>query len=500
MALNFGEDTLSIGSHPESDDFPYFNNYFESDKKLIEERIKNLSTYVFPSIEHMPYIINNMRNVISPVDIIFCPQLLYRFDQNQIKNLESIFQISSENRNIKSPYCIAFDDNDFLKYNFISNYFQDKNLANTHRRDGESSVEIWNKNRDRIRKFGEEKGIKNLRDAIYAFIKEELNKAEVGTFRPSLAAGFNNVFFKKLLNEPCRVLDICSGWGDRMIGFVASSADVYVGVDPNPDLFEGYEKSLNFVKEVTSSKTDVQMINSPFETAEIPDKKYNLIFTSPPYFDLEIYSDKDGQSLKTAEIKTTKERSNTFENWFEDFLMTSLLKAWKFLQPGGWMCININNYIDFIESENKDSKGEKQRKFGPDFTMRMVYEVNRRIGGCNGSAIYCGPLSFGEVFELPAAVKNNIKFKKNRKMIRSPQPIWIWRKAYEIQNGIKVEITADKELLDTMEGNKTTAKAIAGTVCTKGVEIVYEPQKMHELLLRKDFLVLRGLGTRFRLK
>ncbi len=464
-------------------DFPYFNKNLERDMIQVRERIARLENYKFPSIVATPYIINNMKNVTCSMDLMFCPKLLVRGENDLIGKIFA--EAGRINR-----YCISLDEGDFLKYNLISNYFQDKNIAAAKRRDGDSAEVIWNKYKDEIVKFAAAESIPDLRDAIYNFIIKKGFGVEVGTFRPNLAAGFANVFYKGLIDNKCRVLDICSGWGDRMIGFAAAGVERYVGVDPNPDLSEGYKLSLAIVKDVVPAArtADIKMINSPFETAELPaNGGFNLIFTSPPYFDLEIYSDKDGQSLKSAETK--KASNNTFENWFEDFLMTSLLKAWKYLEPGGLMCININNYLDFTDKNNI--------KFGPDYTMKMVHEVNKRIGGCNGSAIYCGPLCYAEFYDVPAAIKDKVK--KNKKMPKSPQPFWIWRKAYSVDDkGNKVEISAEKELIDTMSGNKTTAKGVAGTVCSKTVEITYNPAKMHELTSRADIDTLRGIGVRFK--
>lgn len=463
-------------------DFPYFNNDIAAEADNLKKRIITLSTYKL-TITPARYLINNMKNVLGPLDLIFCPRLLSS-DEKVVEGLKEIFSPAA----VASPYIIVCEDGDFARLNAVSNYFQDRVIASTRRRDGDSVLEVWAKHSDKIKEYAKEENISSLREAVYQYIINKLSSAEVGTFRPALAAGFVNTFYAGLLFKECRVLDICSGWGDRLVGFMAAGAAVYCGVDPNKALIDGYKEMAAFItKTLPQCKTVLHMISAPFQEAKVPDEGYNLIFTSPPYFDLEIYdSSSESQSLKAAEIKNAKSGESTFEIWFEDFLMTSLTKAWKMLVPGGLMCININNYIDF-KAANK--------VFGPDYTGRMVAAVNKRLGaGSGGDAVYCGPLSYAEFIKLPAAKRGGSSNKGNGEKLvpRSPQPFWIWRKSEDA--------AASKELVEKAAGNKTTVEAIAGTICNKEVVITYDFKDIDGLIGRADFDSIRGMGTKFQLK
>ena len=108
--------------------------------------------------------------------------------------------------------------------------------------------------------------------------------------------------------KPETVFDPCAGWGARAIGALAAkSVKCYVATDINEKLFEtlpvgfGYqnlkreldrEDKLAFFNcsildfDPTKSKPTV-----PNESGKIPEQ-YDMIFTSPPFYDFEIYNPK----------------------------------------------------------------------------------------------------------------------------------------------------------------------------------------------------------------
>src|SRR5690606_9365845 len=68
----------------------------------------------------------------------------------------------------------------------------------------------------------------------------------------------------------------------------------------------------------------------------------DLVFSSPPFFDLEIYSDSVEDSYK---------KYNQESSWYDGFLIPSLRKAASLLIKGGHMVLYIDesintNYID----------------------------------------------------------------------------------------------------------------------------------------------------------
>ena len=60
--------------------------------------------------------------------------------------------------------------------------------------------------------------------------------------------------------------------------------------------------------------------------------KLDFVFTSPPYFDRERYSDDDTQSFK---------KFNSYESWRDGFLKPTLTTAFEYLKNDRYICWNI---------------------------------------------------------------------------------------------------------------------------------------------------------------
>jgi hypothetical protein len=61
-------------------------------------------------------------------------------------------------------------------------------------------------------------------------------------------------------------------------------------------------------------------------------KTFDVIFTSPPYFDFEIYSDHPGQSVALFP---------QFEGWVVKFLFKTLRNVWQVLGPNGHLIVHL---------------------------------------------------------------------------------------------------------------------------------------------------------------
>jgi hypothetical protein len=145
-------------------------------------------------------------------------------------------------------------------------------------------------------------------------------------FKPTLAKAMYNFFGAK------RVLDFSMGWGDRLVGFLASDAESYVGLDPNTKLHEPYQK----IADYCSTNKTTRFICSPAEDADLSDVSVDFVFTSPPYFDTEKYSQEDTQSWK---------RYPETDDWLNGFLYPTLKKCWDALEEGGRICVNISDKV-----------------------------------------------------------------------------------------------------------------------------------------------------------
>lgn len=124
-----------------------------------------------------------------------------------------------------------------------------------------------------------------------------------------------------------RVLDMSAGWGDRLVATLQLGG-VYVGTDPSSKMKPVYE---NILQEFSS--TDSSVATLPFEDFEVPGK-FDVAFSSPPYYDVEIYNDEDTQSIA---------RYPGYETWMQNFLFPCLAKMVLSLLPYGYLILHLGD-------------------------------------------------------------------------------------------------------------------------------------------------------------
>jgi len=130
-----------------------------------------------------------------------------------------------------------------------------------------------------------------------------------------------------------KVLDPSAGWGDRLLGAAAAGVDSYYGIDPNPALREPYDEMIRFVQ-ARGRGQNFTVLTEDFLKVEMDPESVDTVFTSPPFWNYEIYSSAPGQSI---------EGKSTVEDWQDNFLFPYLERAWRFLCRGGYMILYISD-------------------------------------------------------------------------------------------------------------------------------------------------------------
>ena len=209
--------------------------------------------------------------------------------------------------------------------NKASDYFHQDNRLKCNSINAPSPHRSWNNRKFRDGIFNafwtlkfKEINSNTIRQAI------ALRKYTASQFRPSAAKCIYNYFKAK------NVLDFSSGWGDRLAGFYSSNALTYTGVDPNSDLCSGYDAQCTMYNVIYKRAFLNKSCAEEMEYMQ----HFDLIFTSPPYFNIEKYSGDDKQSCK---------RYKKLDIWLEKFLFESIKRAWQNLESGGDLLINISD-------------------------------------------------------------------------------------------------------------------------------------------------------------
>ena len=241
-----------------------------------------------------------------------------------------------------------------------------------------------------------------------------LRKYVASQFKPSIAKAFYDYF------GSVNVLDFSAGWGDRLAGFYCGeTTKSYVGIDPNTLNHPNYKRQVEFYKKhqtLFEEEKKVDLICEPAEDVDYSkyENYFDTIFTSPPYFNVEKYSDEDTQSYI---------RYKNIDSWNKDFLHSTLAKVIFTLKSDGILAINIadvysakaKDYFDICNPMNDFIKSQGLYYFGC-IGMEMTKRFNS--GGAGNAK--------SEYF------KEYLKDKtKHTKDVAFGEPIWIWRKPCE---------------------------------------------------------------------
>ena len=166
------------------------------------------------------------------------------------------------------------------------------------------------------------------------------------------------------------VYDYSCGYGGRLLGISCSNMKYnYIGVDPNTETVK-YLKYFNELLEeaVGVTGTIIQDVSEEYQPTDI-----DLAFSSPPYFNLEKYSDEDTQCMV---------RYNTLEEWFEGYVAPTMESIYRSLNDDGTFATNISDYKTYGKKEYKIVEDWKKyaERIGFKHTGTIKMMLNTRPG------------------------------------------------------------------------------------------------------------------------
>jgi len=160
------------------------------------------------------------------------------------------------------------------------------------------------------------KNINEYKKWYYIF---NLYHGAISIFKPVLAMEIYHKF------KPHTVLDMTMGWGGRLVGACALDVPEYIGIDMNKDLEEPYKQMITKLKEL-GTKTKIKLMFQNALNVDYSKLKYDMVFTSPPYYNIEIY--KGTERMKK-------------EQWDNEFYKPLFEKTYKYLQRNGYYILNV---------------------------------------------------------------------------------------------------------------------------------------------------------------
>ena len=312
--------------------------------KVVNERIEDKQLYLkydnyknFNKTNLINYIVSLIKDktISFPYKKYFAgnPKLIFRKIVDHNMEYDKIIAPSFNNeRYFKSDNngTMITTDQEY-SFDLLSDIFQEKARLTAHKKNKISPLEDWPissfkvlssiiQNRANINP-------ENLREYLYSI---NGNYLECTQFKPTIAKEIYTRFKSR------NVLDLSSGWGDRLIGAIAcDSVQSYLGFDPNTGLRKGHSKIINTLCPLNGKNPENFKVDYVgFEYGDLTNKSFDMMFTSPPFFDFEVYSNDDQQSINT---------NPNFKSWIKNFLFESIDKCWDHLEESGKLIIYIGD-------------------------------------------------------------------------------------------------------------------------------------------------------------
>ena len=135
------------------------------------------------------------------------------------------------------------------------------------------------------------------------------------------------------------VYDYSAGYGGRLLGITSSNMRFnYTCVDPNTDTVKYLNYLNTVIQEAIGTKgTIIQSVSEQYQPEGM-----DLAFSSPPYFNLEKYSDEETQCMV---------QYKTLDEWFEGYVAPTMGNIYRGLEDDGIFATNIADYKTYGQKE-----------------------------------------------------------------------------------------------------------------------------------------------------
>ena len=126
------------------------------------------------------------------------------------------------------------------------------------------------------------------------------------------------------------------GFGGRLLGALSSKNNYrYVGTDPCTETMYHLHQLGEYIEQVTGREDSYELHCCGSEEFKGPKNSIDFAFSSPPYFNLEVYSDEPTQCFnKFPEL----------DEWLEGYVRATIKNIKHMLKPGKLYAVNIADF------------------------------------------------------------------------------------------------------------------------------------------------------------
>ena len=301
--------------------------------------------------------------------------------------------------------------------NKSSNYFQQKNRWSVDGSVAPGPKRTWESEKVMTSLMGAAYSLKlPYIDKKYLRTMISLRKYICSQFKPNVA----KILYDKLGSK--NILDFSAGWGDRLAGFYGSeTGEFYMGIDPRKENHPIYNEQKDFYEKhrtLFEVEKKSEFLCEPAEDVDFTkyENKFDTVFTSPPYFNVERYSYDDTQSwVKYKDIT----------DWNEKFLQKTLKNLWCSVKAGGYLLVNISDV--YTNSKWSTERGWLEICNPMNDFLSTFHDSEYQ--GCIGMEMAKRPNSGGAgTAKSEDYNEETLQKTEETKDKRFCEPIWVWRK------------------------------------------------------------------------
>ena len=175
--------------------------------------------------------------------------------------------------------------------------------------------------------------------------------------------------YEKFCPENGKILDYSCGFGGRMLGALSSKKNfIYHGCEPCTETYQNLLQLGSKIEKVTGRTNSFSIMNQCSEDASFGYEEYDFIFSCPPYYKAEHYSDEETQCTN---------RYHSYAEWLEKYVKPTILNCYNALKTGCYYGIVISNVAyGGIKKPCKDDWLRIALEVG--FTNMQEFSVNSR--------------------------------------------------------------------------------------------------------------------------
>lgn len=287
--------------------------------------------------------IDNMKEHIDLNKFMFTPK-----HKHSMSDVQTMF-------NDLSKESLLWKQSDLVHRNFTRDYYTIDGISNHFTEDVRMDCIVNRNMKISPKLFLTNNKHKIAKKSAFLYKKgEDINKhllntgssmygyRECNSFNPFIIINFIKRYFKKY--KDIDLLDPSMGWGDRLLACLSLGIKSYTGYDPNIKLQPCYDQ---MTKLTTSTIT--KFFPDKFSSKKLT-KKYDAVFTSPPFFNIEIYQ------YSEEDIR------GSYDEWIKNMYTPYLNDMVKSVKNKGYIGIYIDNIGKFKTGDdtNRILKGQME--------------------------------------------------------------------------------------------------------------------------------------------